>query len=149
MIRGWSAKGQKVLCLDTAEKRGKSGTEKNYFPMPRSDRRSPDLVVRRWSVVGRRLKEYLRQLEDALLPRHAVRDARGVLELAQVRDIPVVVAHQCVLVRVLRRVAQHPLGLLDRDERVGGIRPISPLVDRRELECFENLERQDRGPGRQ
>ena len=48
-----------------------------------------------------------------------MQDARLALELVEVRDVPVVVPNERLLVRVLRPVVEYPLRLLDRNEGVG------------------------------
>ena len=52
----------------------------------------------------KRLEKPLQGPKGALLPRHPVRDPRGVLELAQVLQVPAEVTDQGLLVGELGRV---------------------------------------------
>src|SRR4051794_38171338 len=94
-------------------------------------------------------KQQLRQLQNTLIPGHPVRNAAAMLELAQVREVPPVVPEQRVLIRVLWLVAENPLGLLDRHERILRGRFVYPLVERREVEQLEQAQGQDQGRGRE
>src|SRR5579884_2598940 len=75
------------------------------------------------------LEEYLRELQNALLPGNAVRNARGALELVEVFQVPFVVTEQGVFVGVLRPEPEDLLGLLDRDKGVLVGSLIYPLIE--------------------
>src|SRR5215204_2157247 len=111
-----------------------------------SNNRDEYLIL--YSSAGR-LEETLEQPDSALLPRHAVRDAGGVLELRPVLYVPPEVPEKGVLVGVLRPEAQLPLGLLDRDERVLRCRLVDPLVERRKPQLVEDFKAPDRRRSRE
>ena len=90
-------------------------------------------------------EEQLRERQKTLLPGDAVADAALSGELGEMRDVPVVVPYERLLVGVLRPVAQQLLGLLYRDERIRRSRLVDPWIERREMELLENAEDEDDG----
>src|SRR3712207_1241668 len=89
------------------------------------------------------LEEPFEQPDSALLPRHPVRDARGVLEVLEVVQVPAEVPEERLLVRELRRVAELPLRLLYGDEGVLGGRLVDPLVEGGDAEAVEYAQPDD------
>lgn len=90
------------------------------------------------------LEHALHQCERTLVPRNPVVQSRGVVlafGLLVVVEIPLVGLDQCLLVRVVGPPAER-LQLLDRDVRilVGGL--VDPRVQRREVQLFEDTERE-------
>jgi hypothetical protein len=84
----------------------------------------------------KRLEKSLQGADGALLPRHPVRDARGVLELAQVLQVPAKVPDQGFIVRELRTPPAERPPLAVRCRVGGGSSPsVQPRV------CRENLRR--------
>src|SRR5215208_2370140 len=84
------------------------------------------------------LKEPFQNPDGALFPRHPVRDARGVLELAQVLQVPAEVPEQGLLVRELGHEVQLSLCSLNGDEGVFGGRLVDPVVEGGELQPVED-----------
>ena len=64
-------------------------------------------------------EEELGDGQKTLLPGDAVRNTALAGELRKVRDIPLVIADERVLVGILRLEIEEFLGLLDRHERIG------------------------------
>src|SRR3712207_6314644 len=95
-----------------------------------------------WFRVGS--EKALEQPDGALLPRHAVRDAGGLLEPLAVLDIPPEVPQECLLVRVLRRETEFSFGLLYRDEGILGGGLVDPFVARREVKLVQDSQTPDR-----
>ena len=93
-----------------------------------------------WVLLG---EEHLGDAQDALLPRHAVGNAAGAFEALQIREIPLVIPQQGVLVAELRVETELLFGLFDADEGVLARGLVNPLVERREVQLFEKAQRPD------
>lgn len=76
------------------------------------------------------LEETLGYTQDPLFPGGPVRNAGHAFELMQVINVPLVIPHQRLLVRVLRVKAKYPFCFLDGDKRIFGGRLVDPAVKR-------------------
>ena len=69
-----------------------------------------------------------------------MRDTRLSGKFAEISQIPVVIADERLLVGVLRLITEDALGLFDGNERVLAGRFVDPLVERRELQRFQDAQ---------
>ena len=77
-----------------------------------------------------------------------MRHPRGPGKFRQMGDVPLVIAHQRLLVRIFGRESQHPFRLFNGDEGIlrGGF--VHPFVEGREFEFFQQAQAKDHRAGR-